>query len=92
MRIERQDELVRRLLAPLERVEPVKLVSDDRGRRRRRSLALAIAFATAAGGLAAAAVSGPLNGIFSAFTRCLMVSANRSARRRRLNRNSNSSR
>ena len=66
MRTERQDELVRRLLAPLERVEPVKLVSDDRGRRRRRSLALAIAFATAAGGLAAAAVTGPLDGIFSA--------------------------
>jgi hypothetical protein len=66
MRIERQEELVRRLLAPLDRVEPVTLVSNDRGRRRRRSLALAVAFVVGAGGLAAAAVSGPLSGVFSA--------------------------
>jgi hypothetical protein len=66
MTIERQEELVRRLLEPLERVEPVTLVSNERGRRRRRSLALAIACVLAAGGLAAAAVSGPLNGIFTA--------------------------
>jgi hypothetical protein len=69
MRIERQEELVRRLLAPLDRVEPVTLVSDDRGRRRRRSLALAVACVLGAGGLAAAAVSGPLDGIFSAHPR-----------------------
>jgi hypothetical protein len=66
MTIDRQDDLARRLLAPLDRVEPVRLVSGDRGRRRRRSLALAVALAVAAGGLAAAAVSGPLDGVFSA--------------------------
>jgi hypothetical protein len=63
---ERDDELARKLLAPLDRVEPVRLVSGDRGRRRRRSAALAVALAVAAGGLAAAAVSGPLDGVFSA--------------------------
>jgi hypothetical protein len=62
----RQDELARRLLAPLDRVEPVRLAPATRGRRRRRSLALAVALAVAAGGLAAAAVSGPLSGVFSA--------------------------
>jgi hypothetical protein len=66
MTMERQDELARRVLAPLDRVEPVRLPSGDRGRRRRRSLALAVALAVAAGGLAAAAVSGPLGGVFSA--------------------------
>jgi len=66
MTIERQDELAREVLAPLDRVEPVRLVSGDRGRRRRRSLALAVAIVVAAGGLAAAAVSGPLDGVFSA--------------------------
>jgi hypothetical protein len=65
MTIERQEELVRRLLAPLDRVEPVALVSNDRGRRRRLSLAVVLACVLAAGGLAAAAVSGPLSGIFS---------------------------
>jgi hypothetical protein len=62
----RQDELARRLLAPLDRVEPVRLEPAVRGRRRRRSLSLAVALAVAAGGLAAAAVSGPLDGVFSA--------------------------
>jgi hypothetical protein len=62
----RQDELARRLLAPLHRVEPVRLAPATRGRRRRRSLAFAVALAVAAGGLAAAAVSGPLDGVFSA--------------------------
>ena len=66
MTIERQEELARRVLAPLDRVEPVRLVSGDRGRRRRRSLAFAVALAAAAGGLAAAAVSGPFDGVFSA--------------------------
>jgi hypothetical protein len=62
----RQDELARRLLAPLDRVEPVRLEPATRGRRRRRSLSVAIALAVAAGGLAAAAVSGPLDGVLSA--------------------------
>ncbi len=57
----RQDELARRLLAPLQRVEPVRLEPATRGRRRRRSVALAVALAVAAGGLAAA-VAGPLGG------------------------------
>jgi hypothetical protein len=58
----RQDDLAGRLLAPLHRVEPVRLAPATRGRRRRRSVALAVALAVAAGGLAAAAVSGPLGG------------------------------
>ena|SRR5579859_2410133 len=62
--LERDDDLVRHLLAPLERVQPVTLPHRTARRRSRRPLVLSFAVGAALlllGGLALASVFGPLH-------------------------------